>query len=183
MASSLGRPLLFVVVLLALASPVPAAFGEDSWEPYRFLMGDWIGAGSGQPGAGEGRFSFATELQGKILVRKGRLDLTPAPGKKAMPPHEDLMVIYPGQGGSGTKAVYFDSEGHTINYRVSFSDDQKTLTFLSDAPSGSPTFRLTYSKGNGETVRVKFEIAPADKPKDFKTYMEGDARRTGPTKP
>ena len=182
MASS-PRRTLFLIVFLALAGPAPASFGDDPWEPYRFLMGEWVGGGGGQPGSGSGTFSLATDLQGKILVRKGRLALAPAPGKKAIPPHEDLMVIYPAEGGGGTKAVYFDSEGHTINYRASFSDDKKALTFLSDAPPGAPRFRLTYTKGDGETVRVKFEIAPADKPKEFKTYMEGDAKRTAPAKP
>jgi hypothetical protein len=180
MAKSLRHSWLFAFVVLA--GPASLSRGEDPWEPYRFLMGDWVGGGSGQPGAGEGRFSLATDLQGKILVRKGRLDLTPTPGKKAAPPHEDLMVIYPSEGGRGTKAVYFDSEGHIINYRVSFSDDQKVLTFLSDSPAGAPTFRLTYTKGDAHIVKVKFEIAAGDKPQDFKTYMQGDVRRATPSK-
>ena len=35
-----------------------------------FLLGEWIGEGSGSPGEAAGEFSFTSDLQNTILVRK-----------------------------------------------------------------------------------------------------------------
>jgi hypothetical protein len=91
--------------------------------------------------------------------------------------HDDLMVIYREAAGKPARAIYFDNEGHVIQYTLSFSADDRTLTFVSEAAPAAPRFRLKYAKGAGETVRIKFEIAPPGKPDAFKTYLEGSARR------
>jgi len=87
------------------------------------------------------------------------------------------MVIYRADRGGPTKAIYFDSEGHVINYAVTFSDDRRTITFLSDAVPAAPRFRLAYTKGADDSMGIKFEIAPPVKLSGFKTYLEGNARR------
>src|SRR5205823_11916691 len=51
------------------------------WAAYRFLLGEWIGEGKGGPGQGKGAFSFTTELQGKVLVRRNRADYPAAGGR------------------------------------------------------------------------------------------------------
>ena len=89
--------------------------------------------------------------------------------------HEDLMVIYQGGGGGSKRAIYFDSEGHVINYVATVSDDNRTLTFLSDPAPQAPRFRLSYTKEKDDSVRIKFEIAPPSEPGGFKTYLEGSA--------
>ncbi len=149
---------------------------DDAWKPYRFLAGEWAGEGGGEPGKGSGRFSFAWDLQEKVLVRRNRAEYPAAQGRPAFT-HEDLMVIYRADRGEPTKAIYFDSEGHVINYAVTFSDDKRTLTFLSDAAPATPRFRLSYTKTGDDSMGIKFEIAPPGKPDQFKTYLEGNARR------
>jgi hypothetical protein len=79
--------------------------------------------------------------------------------------------------GGPAKAIYFDSEGHVINYAATFSNDERTLTFLSDAVPSAPRFRLSYTKGADDSMGIKFEIAPPGTPEVFKTYLEGNARR------
>jgi hypothetical protein len=86
-------------------------------------------------------------------------------------------VIYQAEGGGPIRAIYFDNEGHVINYVATFSDDKKLLTFLSDASKATPRFRLTYSKEKDDLVGIKFEMAPPGKPDDFKTYLDGRARK------
>ena len=81
-------------------------------------MGDWVGEG-GRPGQGTGRFSFRWDLQKHVLVRRGSAEFPAAQGRPVTV-HEDLMVIYPAPGSSGFRAVYFDNEGHVINYTISF---------------------------------------------------------------
>jgi hypothetical protein len=155
----------------AIATP-----DADAWEPYRFLVGEWTGEGDGEPDKGSGRFSFAWDLQEKVLVRRNRADFPAAQGRPAFS-HEDLMVIYRGDRSGPTRAIYFDNEGHVINYAVTLSDDKRTLTFLSDAVPAAPRFRLSYAKSADDSLKIKFEIAPPGKPADFKTYLEGTAHR------
>ncbi len=171
----------FMLVSLS-AGAAAASPDDDAWKPYRFLVGEWSGDGGGEPGKGSGRFSFAFDLQEKVLVRRNRAEYPPAQGRPAFS-HEDLMVIYRADRGGPTKAIYFDSEGHVINYAVTFSDDRRTLTFLSDDVPAAPRFRLSYTKGEDDSMRIQFEIAPPGKPGGFKTHLEGNARRQTEPKP
>ena len=148
----------------------------DVWAPWQFLMGRWAAAGSGEPGEGKGTFSFALELQGKILVRRSRLDFPATPDHAAFA-HEDLMIIYPESGTTPNRAIYFDSEGHVIHYAATFSEQGKVLTFLSEASPQTPRQRLTYYPAESGTLKVKFEIAPPGKPEAFVTHVEGVAHR------
>jgi hypothetical protein len=149
---------------------------RDVWAPWQFLMGRWTAEGRGQPGEGKGTFSFTLELQGNILVRWSHL-VYPATGDHASSSHEDLMVIYPESGKMPNRAIYFDNEGHVIHYTATFSEQGKTLTFLSDSTPQAARYRLTYRQTETGLLNVKFEIAPPDKPEAFATYVEGAAYR------
>jgi hypothetical protein len=164
------------LISAAAAGAMAGSADDDVWKPYEFLVGEWIGEGSGDPGKGSGGVTFSWDLQKKVLVRKNRAEFPAAQGRPAFV-HEDLMVIYQSEGGGPIRAIYFDNEGHVINYAATFSDDKKLLTFLSDATPQSPRFRLTYTKEKDDLVGIKFEMAPPGKPDDFKTYLEGRARK------
>jgi hypothetical protein len=164
---------------LILLGPPPQQKTTDPWAAWRFLVGEWTGEGSGQPGEGTGSSSFAFDLGGKILVRRNRADY-PATKERPAVSHEDLLVIYQASEGPPARAIYFDNEGHVIQYRAQFSEDQKVLTFLSDPAPSTPRFRLTYTKGGNGTLAVKFEIATPAQPDTFSTYAEGVVRRKGP---
>jgi len=170
-----------VALAAVLLAGLPAAAADpDPWEDYRFLVGDWSGEGKGAPGAGKGQFSIRPDLQGKVLVRKHKAEVAAAGGRPASV-HEDLMVIHAGGAGKGPRAVYFDSEGHVIHYALTLSADKQTVTFLSDATADQPRFRLSYTQQKEGKLAIKFEIAPADKPDAFETYLEGTAvRESGP---
>jgi len=109
------------------ASPADNAAG---WGSVQYLVGDWTGEGGGGPGQGAGSFSFKPDLQGKILVRKNRAEY-PAAKERAASVHDDLMVIYRDTPEAALRAIYFDSEGHTIRYEV-------------QAPPGKPEQFATY---------------------------------------
>ena len=111
------------------------------------------------------------------MMRKNRADY-PATKDRPAFSHEDLMVIYLEPGGAGTRrAIYFDNEGHVIEYAAEFSAERKTFTFLSGAVPSSPRYRLTYTKEGTDRVSIKFEIAPPGKPDGFSTYVEAVAHR------
>jgi hypothetical protein len=162
-----------VLCLTALASARP---GDDPWAMYRFLIGDWVGEGGGQPGQGSGEFSFLPDLQGKVLVRKNRAEYPAAANRPAFI-HEDLLVVHKGSDDKRSHAIYFDSEDHVIQYTVSASEDSKSLAFVSAPSPREPRFRLTYTNEAEDKLGIKFEIAPPGKPDEFKTYIEAKARK------
>jgi hypothetical protein len=165
------------IPLLHLSGNTNEPSAADRWASYRFLMGDWVGEGDGQSGQGKGRFSFAPDVQGRILVRKNRADFPASAGRPAFS-HDDLLIIYQEDGSTEQKAIYFDSEGHVIHYTPATSPDGRTLTLVSEVKTSAPRYRLTYTKQEGARARVKFEVAPPGKPDAFKTYLEGGVRRT-----
>jgi hypothetical protein len=170
------RRLWAAAALMFACNSASICLADDAWEPYRFLLGDWVGEDSGGPGKGSGKISFRLDLQDNVIVRKNRAEYPAAQGRPAAT-HEDLMVIYRAEGGNHTKAIYFDNEGHVIQYTASFSEDKETLIFVSAAAPTTPRFRLSYTKGEQGSVGIKFEIAPPGKPDAFRLYLEGKARR------
>jgi len=165
-------PALFAIVLVCAVSIASAqrAAKPANWEAWQFLLGEWEGKGGGAPGQGTGGFTFALDLQKRILVRRNHSDY-PATSKQPAFSHEDLMVIYQ-EADKPASAIYFDNEGHVIHYNVEFSPDQNSLVFLSEASPSAPQFRLTYNKAPGNSLAIKFEIAPPGAPGKFSTYLQ-----------
>jgi hypothetical protein len=168
------RYLVFLVLLIAAS----AADKTGGWGPLDSLVGDWVGEGGGGPGQGNGSFSFKPDLQGKVLVRKNRAEY-PATKDRAAAVHEDLMVVYREPSDGGLRAIYFDSEGHTIRYEVRGAGDGSEAVFVSGEEAAAPRYRLTYTRVGQDRMKIKFEIAPPGKPGQFVTYIEAGARRAG----
>ena len=163
-----------IVVLIAFFSILSSAYGQKNspWEKWDWLFGDWTGEGSGQPGQGGGTFSFKTDLNQKILVRKSHSEY-PAVGTKPQIVHDDLLIVYPDYSGIPVNAIYFDNEGHTINYSITYGD--KKITFTSNKIPNVPVFRLTYEQLDEAKVNTKFEISPDGE--KFNLYIEGNSSK------
>ena len=172
------KPKILLVLAISVFSLAVAAAGPppDAWKALRSLVGTWQGEGEGRPGPGGGQFSFALDLQEQIIVRKNHSEYPASQGRPATV-HDDLLIAYPGDSAAAVRAIYFDNEGHVINYVVTASADGKTVTFLSVPQASAPRFRLSYTMQDGEEVLIKFEIAPPEKPVEFKIYIEGRAKR------
>ena len=166
----MNRKIFFTAIFLGLLM-TSFARQDSTWNKWNWLIGDWAGEGSGQPGIGGGTFSFKTDLDQKILIRKSHSEY-PAAGNQPKVVHDDLMIIYPDYSGNPVKAIYFDNEGHIINYSVSYSD--KAIILTSEKIQNVPVFRLTYSALEDMTVDTKFEISQ-DGVK-FNTYIEGKSK-------
>lgn len=161
---------LLIVILLFPAYLAHGQKSTDPWEKWNILIGDWVGEQSGKPGQGEAKFSFYKDLDGKILVRKSRTEF-PATSKSASFVHDDLLIIYM-EGPESQEAIYFDNEGHTIKYKVSFTE--KSVILTSDI-GATTRFRFTYTIIDPKTVNASFEMASPQAPEDFKMYLEGKA--------
>lgn len=141
----------------------------DNWN---WLIGVWVGEGSGQPGKGGGSFSFSFDLDKNIIVRKSHSEY-PATKNKPKIIHDDLMIIYFDAIDSLSKAIYFDNEGHIINYNVVLAEKSITLTSLK--MQNTPIFRLTYDLLENEIVNTRFEISQDGA--NFMTYVEGKSKK------
>lgn len=164
-----------IVLITLLVSMLSTSFAQQnpSWEKWEWLIGEWIGQGTGTPGKGGGFFSFTLDLDKKILVRKSHSEY-PAAESKPKVIHDDLMVVYPDYTGNPSSAIYFDNEGHTINYSIVYAD--KSIVLTSNKIPDVPVFRLTYTMLDYETVNTRFEMS-----KDggkFTTYIEGKSFKT-----
>jgi len=161
-----SRLILIIALFGIFSNCIPQQ--ELNWEKWEWLIGEWQGEGSGQPGQGGGTFSFAFDLDKNIIVRKSHSEY-PASENRPAVIHDDLMIVYPDFAGNPTKAIYFDNEGHTINYTISYPEYSIILT--SEKVSDIPIFRLTYTLLDDATVNTKFEISQDGE--KFSIYIEG----------
>jgi hypothetical protein len=163
-----------VILLTLLIGFYSLSFGQSdaTWTKFNWLMGEWVGEGTGQPGQGNGTFSFKFDLDKKILVRKSH-SIYPKTENKPEIIHDDLMVIYPDFTGIPSIAIYFDNEGHTINYSVHCSE--KSIIFTSNKIPNVPVFRLTYTMLDNKMVNTKFEMSRDGE--KFNTYVEGKSKK------
>ncbi len=146
-----------------------------NWDHWKFLLGEWVGEGGGNvAGQGTGESKFYFDLDDNILIRESYADF-PASKDRPAYKHRDRMIIY--QQASATRAIYFDNEGHVINYEIKFSDDFNTITFLSELIPGAPRFRLIYTKQKDDRIELDFEIAPPNKPDSFSQYLSAISKR------
>jgi hypothetical protein len=151
----------------------------DPWAPFNFLTGKWTANGGGDPGQGTGALSFEFDLDKHVLVRKNHVSYPPTKDRPAFS-HDDLLITY--KESQGFRADYWDSEGHAIHYAASVSADANTIQYVSAPAAGQPAFRMSYIKAGADEIKIRFEIAPPDKPGEFKVYVEGTAKKQ-PTHP
>jgi hypothetical protein len=145
---------------------------DKNWDKWIWLIGDWKGEGGGQPGQGGGTFSFSFDLDKNIIVRKSHSEY-PATENKPKITHDDLMIVYVDAIDSSIKAIYFDNEGHIINYSV--VNTNKSITLTSFKTSNAPIFRLTYDLLENGMVNTRFEMSRDGV--NFMTYVEGKSRK------
>lgn len=110
------------------------------------------------------------------MVRKSYAEY-PATKDKPAYRHDDVMVVYADGPSNQLRAIFFDNEGHIINYSIRVTDDGSSIEFLSEVQGQSSRFRFTYQKAGADAVKFKFEIAPPGKPNSFQNYIEGAAHR------
>ena len=172
-----GKLLLLFACLVAVTVVASAqSSAKSKWSDLEGLLGTWAGINSGgAPGkADTGSCSFALDLQDAVIVRKNHASYPGANGRPASV-HDDLMVIF--HRGDAVRATYYDSEGHEITYAVTCKPTDKTWTFLSDLAVNSPRYRLTYTGISSAELKLKFEVAPPDKPDAFRTYIEATLKK------
>jgi hypothetical protein len=158
-----------------LLSGRAAAQAAPDWRAWDMLAGEWIAdEGHGQPGAAtSGSFSFAFDLDRRVLVRRDHSEYAATSGRPATR-HDGLMIIY-AERPDRFAATSFDNEGHVIEYAVEIASPTR-IVFTSPARDGQPRYRLTYDAIAGG-LKIAFAIAPPNQPEAFAVYVEGTAHR------
>ena len=157
-------------VLPARAQIAPDQTGDSPWKKLEVVLGKWTGSAAEKDtplGAGQGGFSFELELNRKIVVRRNHA------GYSSGAQHDDLMVIYLDAPNDTPRAIYFDTEGHTIRYNLTFPAANKVI-FESDGSQPGPRYRLSYWL-NMRALDGKFEVPPPGA--DYKTYMSWTSKK------
>jgi hypothetical protein len=150
------------IALTMLAASLVPAQTKKQWEPLEFLLGTWNATASDSHGA----TTFKPDLDQHIVVRTNFAEYTKGP--QAGTRHDDLMIIYFDPPGKPPRAIYFDSEGHTIRYNLTFPE-RNSVVFESEPSQPGPRYRLSHSV-KGKTFEGKFEIAPPGT-SDYKPYL------------
>jgi len=171
------KQVLIIVLLLAVSQGAQAQ-SQTSLDSLKVLIGKWTGEGQSEVGTGGGYFSFEASLKDKVLIRKNHAEY-PATKDRATVIHEDLMIVYVDEAAKKLRAFYTDSEGNTINYLITVSDDQRTITFASDQRDPGPRYRLTYVLIQPDQIALTFEVASPDKPDQFRKFIDGRVRKVG----
>lgn len=161
-----------LVVLLLWGPQVAQSQPQPNLDSLQVLMGKWVGEGTSEVGVGGGYFTFEAGLKDKVLIRKNHAEY-PATKDRAAVTHDDLMIVYADTTAKQLRGFYTDSEGNTINYLINVSNDGKTITFLSDGRDAGPRYRLTYLLTQPDQIQLTFEVAPSDKPDQFKKFIDG----------
>jgi hypothetical protein len=157
------------VLLFLFSIAVASAQTPDPLQPFGFLLGKWTASGGGQPGSGVGAFSFDAELDRHILVRRNYAQYDK--GDSAIARHDDLLIVYLED---SPRAIYFDSEGHVILYRVTIPQTG-SVVFESDGSQQGPRYRLSYIL-KGAELEGTFEIADSSTAA-YKKYLSWTAKK------
>ena len=160
-------------VLVSTAAGVPdAGPPPDPLAAVAPLLGRWVAEADPKAPGVTGWTTFERALGDRIVVRKNHASYPAKDGRPASE-HDDLMVVFVEDG--KLRADYWDSEGHVIRYEVQ-SPAANRQVFLSEARSGAPRFRLTYTWPQPGKLDLTFEIAPPGAA-EFRPFIAARLRR------
>jgi hypothetical protein len=166
---------LVLAVLFCAASLAAQTSSAPTWKALNFLIGTWEATTrNGSAGAAtSGTYSFQLELRGHVLARHSSNSGCKGPADFDCE-HGDLLYIYPDPPRQSYKAIYFDNEGHVIQYDVSIPTPT-TVVLLSSRSQPGPQFRLSY-EFKASTMYGKFQMRiPGES--EFKSYLEWEGQK------
>jgi hypothetical protein len=164
--------ILFSSLLLAQN---PGTNAPATWKPLEFLLGTWDAKtrGGSAGAASSGTYTFQLELRGHVLARHSSNADCKGPADFDCE-HADLFYVYQESPGKPLKAIYFDNEGHVINYELT-TPAPNTAVFISPSSQPGPQFRLVYELKDG-TMEGRFQLRMPGQ-SEFKSNLEWSGKR------
>ncbi len=146
-------------------------------EALKYLIGTWADESrTGEPGtASAGGETWHLAVGDEILEREGWCEF-PALGNRPAFRHEDLLVVFV-DSDTEVRAMFWDSEGHTIHYRDVHPDpDGKGVGFVSDPALPGPRQWLQYRFDEPDRLSAVFSIHGPGAP-GFSPYLRWSSVR------
>lgn len=175
----LGFVLSTALLLLPALTGIQTKPVQDVWEPLRFFIGEWEGAGEGKPGVSSTSREYRLVLNNKFMEIRNRSRYEPQPKNPKGENHEDWGMISFDRGRKQFVLRQFHVEGFVNQFVITnMSDDGKTITFTSENIENIPVgwrARETYKVISADEFIEIFELAAPGK--DFEKYTENRYRR------
>ncbi len=140
-------------------------------EGLSYLVGRWRDESrSGEPGTSTGGGEiWRLALDGQILVREAWCEY-PATAKRPALRHEDLLIVFV-DAGTEVRGIFWDNEGHLIQYREVHADpDGKGVGFVNDPATPGPRQWLKYRYEEPDHLSAVFSLHYAGAP-GFTPYL------------
>ncbi len=140
---------------------------EDRWEPLRFFLGDWTGAGTGRPGHSQVERSFRLTLADQFIEIRSRSLYEPQERNPAGEDHREIGLL----GYDRERARYilreFHVEGFVLQYVLaSPATDDAPCVWETEAIENMPPgwrARTTWEILAADSFRETFDLArPAE---------------------
>jgi hypothetical protein len=179
------RTLLILLLPAALLAQAPAKKDQqaDLWRPVQFLVGDWEGSVTGEPGDGTVKRGYHFALRNKFLEVSNRSTYPAQPKNPQGEVHEDRGFISYDKQRRKFVLRQFHVEGFVNQYVLtSISPDRKTLVFETESIENIPAgwrARETYMIVNENQFIETFELAQPGK--EFAMYSETRFKRKRPS--
>lgn len=153
----------------------------DRWAPFRPLLGEWEGTGSGLPGEGTEQMDCEFVLEGKFLRIRNRSVYGPQEKSPKGQVHEDWGFISYDENREAFVLRQFHVEGYVNHYVLdAVSDEGSTLKFLTESLENVPEGwrgRETFRFLGEDEFEDTFELARPGE--DFEVYVLTRLRRKG----
>lgn len=165
---ALALPLFLAITAAAQqATPKP-----DPWEPVRFLLGDWRGTATGEPGEGAVTRSYELVLENRFIHERNKSSYAAREAGKDGEVHEHWSFISYDRAEKVIRMRQFHQESFVISYALNREASTPTkLVFESERFENFDNAwraRETYERVSEREFVETFELKPPDKP--FEIY-------------
>ena len=170
---------LAIILMLPAVTFSQADRNQVVWEPLKFLIGSWEGAGKGQPGSSKVEREYQLVLGDKFLQVKNKSIYPPQKENPKGEVHEDWGLFSYDRDRNQFVLRQFHIEGFVNQYRLDRpAPDARTFTFVTESIENIPSgwrARETYRIVSANEFIETFELAAPGK--DFDTNVETRFRR------
>jgi hypothetical protein len=173
---------LAVAFLLFIASAAPNRAQDnqsDPWVSIRFLVGEWAGTASGEPGTGTVSRRYEFVLGNRFIHERNTSTYPPQAKNKAGEVHQHWSILSYDRNRKNIIFRQFHQEGFVILYALnSILSTPSKLVFDSEQTENvnkSWKARETYEVISSNEFTETFELAQPDKP--FEIYSRNHFKR------
>lgn len=143
---------------------------NDALAPLEWLLGQWQGTASGEPGTGTQQRRYELVLRGEFIMGTNRTVWVPKPGENEPEVHEDLSFISYDKAAARFVLHVFYVERFVAEYLAGPESDPNQWVFtaarVQNGPPGMQA-RETFTR-RGDTLESRFELAMPGK--EFAPY-------------